>query len=242
MDFKTEDDSLLWDVLTSLVLSLNMRLQWKEIRDVTHKRYERYDKETFGVILNRVLKRLLHSGDIKRESLGHQKVYYFIPKQRKQKITDELVRRFMHKKMDEIWGKLSSNQRKKAVENLTLQHGMLIQAEKHLAETMVSGIKELAEVYSSNLEKPSENINKKYSLEEKEELKRNIENLHILCNKMENDKAQEDNFIKAKWNEHLELSIEFMNKVVDPLYNGNGLEAIHNLMRNAIEEQNKKSQ
>src|SRR3990170_2171957 len=133
MGFGKKDDSLFWDVLTALALSVNMRLQWREIRDIVHKRYEKtYDKETFEVILNRILKRLLQSGYLKRDSKGHQEVYYFIPKKRKQEIIDELNRRFVHKKLDEIWERLSSEQRKKAVENLVQHQGMLIQSEKQL--------------------------------------------------------------------------------------------------------------
>ena len=240
MGFGKKDDSLFWDVLTALALSVNMRLQWREIRDIVHKRYEKtYDKETFEVILNRVLKRLLQSGYLKRDSKGHQEVYYFIPKKRKQEIIDELNRRFVHKKLDEIWERLSSEQRKKAVENLVQHQGMLIQSEKQLVKTFVLGIKELGEVYLSDLNKPPEVAKKELSPGEKQELARQLVILQNECTKVESDMAKEDNTLKEKWKEYMELSLEFTNKVVDSLYNGNGLDAIADLMRKAIAEQGK---
>jgi hypothetical protein len=235
------DGSLCWDVLTCLTLAVDARLRWREIRDILHKKYENtYDKETFEVLLNRILKRLLQSGYLKKDSKGHQKVYYFIPKQRQKDVIQELNRRFMHKKLDEIWERFSSEQRKKAVENLVQQQGMLIQAEKHLVKTFVHGINELGEVYLSDLNKPPNVVRKEYSPEEKQELARQLCILQKDCNKMESGMAKEDDFLKEKWNEYLELSFEFTNKVVDPLYNGNGLEAIGDLMRRALREQDKK--
>ena len=240
MDFGKKDDPLFWDVLTALALSVNMRLQWREIRDVIYNKYEKtYDKETFEVILSRVIKRLFQSGYVKRDSKGHQEVYYFIPKQRQKEIVDELNRRFMHKKLDEIWERLSSEQRKKAVENLVQQQGMLIQADRHLAKTVISGFKDLGEMYLSDLNKPTKKVVKEYSSEEKQELARLVGTLKTLCTKVESDMAKEDSSLKEKWNEWLELSIEFTNKVVDPLYNGNGREAMVDLMRKAIAEQRK---
>jgi len=45
-----EDDSLFWDILTCLAISVNSRLQWYEIRDSLFKKYEKiYDKERFRI-------------------------------------------------------------------------------------------------------------------------------------------------------------------------------------------------
>jgi hypothetical protein len=240
MGFGKKDDPLFWDALTALALSVNMRLQWREIRDIVHKRYEKtYDKETFEVILNRILKRLLQSGYLKRDSKGHQEVYYFIPKKRKQEITEELNRRFMHKKLDEIWERLSSDQRKKAVENLVQQQGMLIQADRHLATTVILGVKDLGEVYLSDLNKPAESVRKEYSQEDKQELATLLSGLQDQCTKIESNIANEDKFLIENFDAILELSLEFTNKIVDPLYNGNGREAIVDLMRKAIAEQDR---
>jgi len=35
---QTKSNELQWDVLTCLVLSVNMKLQWKELRDNLHKK------------------------------------------------------------------------------------------------------------------------------------------------------------------------------------------------------------
>lgn len=240
MGFGKKDDSLFWDVLTALTLSVNTRLQWREIRDIVHKKYEKtYDKETFEVLLNRVLKRLLQSGYVKRDSKGHQEVYYFIPKQCQKEIIDELNRRFMHKKLDEIWERLSSEQRKRAVENLVQQQGMLIQAEKHLAKTVILSVKDISAIYLDGLNKPPESVAKEYSPEEKQKLATQLKSLQEDCVKMESGMAEEDKFLREKFNELLGLSIEFTNKVVDPLYGGNGLKAVEDLMRKAIAEQDR---
>ena len=242
MGFGKKDDSLYWDVLTALALSHNMRLQWREIRDNVHKHYEKvYDKETFEAILSRALKRLLQDGLVRKDPIGHQEVYYFIPKQRQQEIIDELNKRFAHKKLDEIWERLSSEQRKKAVASLVQYQGMLIQAEKHLVKTFVAGMKDLSEVYLSDLNKPPEAVRKEYSPEEKQEFARQLTILQKDFMKVESDIAKEDAFLKEKFNEFLELSFEFTNKIVDPLYGGNSLKATMDLMRKAIAEQEAKN-
>jgi deoxyribodipyrimidine photolyase len=242
MGFRKNDNSIFWDVLTALALSVNSRLRWKEIRDVVHKRYEKtYDKETFEVLLNRVLKRLFQLGHIKKDSKGHQEVYYFIPKQRQKEIIDELNRRFVHKKLDEIWERLSSEQRKRAVENLMHYQALQIQAERHLVKTFVGGLKELGEVYLSDLNSPQEVSKRELSAEEKQELARQLAVLQNDCIKVESAMAKEESTLREKFNEYLELSMEFLNKVVDPLYGGDNFKAIADLMRKAVEEQNKKN-
>ena len=218
-----------------------MRLQWKEIRNVVHKKYEKtYDKETFEVLLTRVLKHLFQSGYVKKDIRGHQEVYYFIPKRRRKVIIDELNRRFMHKKLDEIWERLSSEQRKKAVESLIQRQGLLLQAENHFFKTVLEGLRDLGSVYLSELNKPQMNVRKELSSEKKQELSRQLDTLEKECIKIESNMEKEALTIKENWKEHLELSFEFLNKVVDPLYNGNGLEAIQGLMRKAIAEQDSK--
>ena len=236
-----KNDALFWDVLTALALSVNTRLQWRENRDTVHKKYEKvYDKETFEAILGRVLRNLLQSGYVRKDIKGHQSVFYFIPKRRRQDVIDELNKRWVHKKLDEIWERLSSEQRKKAVESLVENQGMLIQAEKYLIKTLFQGLRELGEDWLSNLNQPSGTTKKDLSLEEKQSLSNQLQILQNQFVKIETEMANEDAVLKEKWKEYLELSFEFTNKVVDPFYHGNGLEAITDLMRKAIDEQNKK--
>lgn len=237
MDFGSKNDSLYWDVLTGLALSVNTRLQWREIRDIVHKKHEKaYDKETLEVILSRVLKRLLQSGYVKRDSKGHQRVYYFIPKQRQKEIIEELNRRFAHRKLDEIWDKLASEQRKKAVEALAHQSKLIVQGEKTMIKDLASVFKDWIPELISSVNKSSETPRKEYSPEEKQELCRELGSLQDQLARIETDMAEEDKFSKEKWEQMTRLSLEFTNKVVDPFYNGKFNEAIEDLMRKAIEE------
>lgn len=240
MDFGRKDDSLFWDILTALALSVNMRLQWREIRDIVHKKYEgTYDKETFEVIFSRVLKRLFQEGYVKKDTVGHQEVYYFIPKQRQQEIVDELNKRFAHKKLDEIWERLSSEQRKKAVETIVFQSNLIIQSQKAMAMNLTSFIEDWIPELVSRVNKAPE-MPREYSPEEKRELLKEIGSLQEQIAEIETNETHENDFWKKKWEQMIELGLEFTNKVVDPLYNGRFNEAIEDLMRKAIAEQNRK--
>jgi hypothetical protein len=98
-----EDDSLFWDILTCLIISDNARLQWFEIRDTLFKKYEAiYDKESFETVLSRFLKRVAHSGYIKKDSVRHQEVYYYIPKRKQKEVVEKLDRRFCTKNLTSI--------------------------------------------------------------------------------------------------------------------------------------------
>ncbi len=119
---------------------------------------------------------------------------------------------------------------------------MLLQAEKHFFKIVLEGLRDLGGVYLSDLNKPQRDVRKELSSEDKQELSRKLDALQKKCMRIESDMEKEASTVKEKWKEHLELSFEFLNKVVDPLYNGNGLEAIQDLMRKAIAEQDRKQQ
>jgi len=241
MDFSGRDDSLYWDVLTCLILTVDKRLRWREIRNTIHEKYEKiYDKETFEVMLNRVLKRLLQSGHVKKESKGHQQVYYFIPKKRQKEISEELDRRFAHEKLDEIWDVLTTEQRKKSVENLALQSRLIIQSGKAFVKNFALSMKDLIGVWVTELERPSRSVEEKYSPEKRQGFLRELGSLQEQLIRIETGMTEEDKFLKEKYEQMIKLSLEFTNKVVDPCYNGRYNEAIEDLMRKAIEEQNKK--
>jgi hypothetical protein len=53
--------------------------------------------------------------------------------------------------------------------------------------------------------------------------------------------VEENKFWKEKWEQMINLGLEFQNKVVDPLYNGRFYDAFEDLMRKAIEEQDKRN-
>jgi hypothetical protein len=234
-----EDDSLFWDILTCLAISVNARLQWSEIRDNLFKKYEKfYDKESFEPVLSRFLKRVAQSGYIKKDSVKHQEVYYFIPKGKQKEVVEKLDRRFMHQKLDEYWDKLSSEQRKKAVENVLFQGRMIVQSQKFMAKEFIRGLKDMSKSFEPQISKFLES--NEYSQEQKQELKNTMEDLDKQFSKINKDAAESEKFVKESWQQFFDLTVEFTNKVVDPFYNGKYFDAIESIMKKEIEERTKK--
>ena len=107
-------DSLEQDIKQFLLTSNNMRAQWKKIRDGI---YDNHKKEysslsSFGVTIDRALKRLVNVGDINKEVAGHRSVFYFIPKSKREKINTQLLRANIHKGFGEYWDANTPEQRK----------------------------------------------------------------------------------------------------------------------------------
>ena len=236
-----EDDSLFWDILTCLAISVNTRLQWSEIRDSLYKKYEKiYDKKSFETVLSRFLKRVAQSGYIKKDNVKHQEVYYFIPKGKQKEVVEKLDRRFMHKKLDEYWDTLSSEQRKKAVENILFQQKMLVQSEKFMIKEFVFGLKDYSKSYEPQISKFLES--NEYSAEQKQDLKNAMDCLDEQFSKINKADAETEKYFRERWQQFFNLTVDFTNKVVDPFYNGKYFDAIESIMKKAIEERTANSQ
>lgn len=237
---QTKRNELQWDVLTCLFLSVTMRLQWKELRDNLHKKYAHCDKESFEVLLSRALARLVKSGDLKKEDKSHQEVYYYIPKRRQQKVIDGISKRFLYKKVDEFWEKFSLEQKKRVAKDLAYSQSMIIRMQNNFVKELLSIFGCWANNRIGELNNPLQLGNTNYSAEEGE-LNSQLVKLKNDCAKMESNLAAEEKFIAENLNALMELSLEFQNYVVDPIYDGNGYKAIQDLMRKAIEEQKRRT-
>jgi hypothetical protein len=239
----TKNDELQWDVLTCLFLSITMRLQWKEIRTNLQTKYFQYDKESFEVLLTRALNHLLKLGDLKKDDKSHQEVYYYIPKRRQQKVIDGISKRFLYKKVDEFGEKFSLDQRKRVAKDLAYSQSMIIRVERNFIKEMLSIFGRWANDSMVELNNPLQEGNtRKYSPEERIELNKQLDKLKTNFANMESNLAAEDKFTAENLKALMELSLEFQNYVVDPIYNGNRHKAIADLMRKAVDEQKAKPQ
>ena len=218
-----------------------MRLQWKELRDSLHKKYVQYDKESFEVLLSRALNRLVKSGDAKKDDKSHQEVYYYIPKRRQKKVIDEISKRFLYKKVDEFWERFSLEQKKRMAKDLAHSQMMIIQGQKIFFKEMLTIFGGWANDSIGELNDPLKQKNLNYTDEEKIKLNNELTKLNSQCNKIENAMAVEDKYLVDNFNSLVKLSFDFLNYVVDPLYDGNGQKAIQDLMRKAVEEQKNKN-
>jgi hypothetical protein len=225
-----EDDSLFWDILLCLSLSDGSRLQWHDLRDKLYQRYRNtYEKETFDTLFGRTLKHIRQDGYAKPDNRGHQKVFYFIPKQKQKEVTEKLSRRFAHKKLDEYWDTLSLEQKRKSIENLMVGQQMLVQAEKSVLE-------ELVRFYLKQAEDRLGTENN-YTANEQLKFKTIIDETHKTMAQMDSSETANDKYLREKWLEHFKLTVEFEKEIVFPYYNGCSYQAIADLMRKAIAEQ-----
>jgi hypothetical protein len=236
-------DDLGLDVLTCLLFSVNMRLQRKEIRDILHKKYAQYDGATFEVLLSRVLDRLLKSGDLKKDNKGHQEVYYYIPKRRQQKVIDGITKRFLHKKVDEFWERFSLEQKKRAAKDVAYSQSMILRVQRKFFKELLSIFSDWANDRVVELNNPLQQGNTcRYSAEKTAELNTTLTNLKSDCARISSNLAAEEQFEAGNLDALMELSLEFQNYVVDPIYNGNGYKAIQDLVRKAVEEQKRRTE
>ena len=239
---QTLNDNLQWDVLACLYFSGSMKLQWKEIRDSLQKKYTQYDKESFEVKLSRALKRLIESGNLKKDDTKHQEVYYFIPKRRQQKVIDGIGKRFLQKKLDEFWDRFSLEQKKKLALKLAQSQSLIIGAERKFIKNFFGLFGDWTKNLHEQLNNPKyEENSSKYSPKERAELSDQLTKLKDDFVKMESNMIAEEKFVAENLNGLMELSLDFQNYIVDPLYNGNGHKAIADLIRKAIEEQKEKT-
>jgi hypothetical protein len=240
MDNK-KNDSLQWDVLTCLFLAPNMRLQWKELRDSLHKKYGQYDKESFETIFARALSRLIKAGDLKKDDKSHQEVFYYIPKRRQQKIIDGISKRFLYRGVDEFWERFSLDQKKRVAKDLALSNAMMAQNQKNIVKDMFNMFGGWADNWLVELNDPLNTKSSNFTLEDKNKLSDAIGKLKGHIAEIDSNIKAEDKFVLENYNSLIDLSFDFLNYVVDPLYGGNGIKAVHDLMKRAIDEQKMKS-
>ena len=236
-------DSLEFDIKRALVTSPNSELQWHILRNELLQKYSKYDESTFNTLLHRKLKKLIITGDLKKKSLGHQEVYYRINKKHLSTIKDELDRTFAHKLFDDIWKSFTPEQRKREMTNLLGERGKVINILQETSLNLLNFAKEEAESLKNRLENPTEEMKSKYSSEDMKKISEQVEsqisqmkqiseNLTLSKNKItEQDVIAEIDFLK-----------EFKVKVVDPNYSGNFKVALKDLMKKALEKEEKKNE
>lgn len=232
-------DSLEFDVKRALVKSPSNRMQWHNIRDELFGKYTQYDKASFTTILNRKIQKM---NGIEKESLGHQQVFYFISKNYLKKVTEETDRELAHRRFDEIWDTFTSEQRKRELKYLLNQRLMPGVIYGRIGNDLLSFFEEQFQDYITRLENPSEDISKKYSPpERKKYLKELANNLSDIKKFKSNPFFKKQDISDEKFTKLLSLTKEFTEKIVEPKYAGRMDEAIQDLMRKAIqEEENKK--
>jgi len=226
-----------------LALSPAMRLQWREIFKALHPRYKKdyKTKNSFSVTLHRKLRKLVDAGDLDFEERGHQQVFYFIPKKRQKKVMEEIERASALRKFDAFWDSFSSDQRKRIIRDSVAEQQLFLSFMRNVSSEFLSMTQELVEPWISKLENPTEDIKTKYSQKEREQFLREFYDAQKALEKIKADMARDKQQVisEEEFRTLLSLTQEFMDKVV-PKYHGGWREAITDLMRKAVEEQNKR--
>ena len=83
-------DDIEIDVLSTLTQNPNHRLQRCNIRNNLTEKYKKYAEDSFNNILQRKLSHLCSAGLLKKDDVGHQQVYYHIPKEKQQEVNQRL--------------------------------------------------------------------------------------------------------------------------------------------------------
>jgi hypothetical protein len=58
---------------------------------------------------------------LRRISLGHQRVFYFVARENFSKVSEEIDREIAHRRFDDVWDSFSPEQRKRELQNLLKQ-------------------------------------------------------------------------------------------------------------------------
>ena len=232
-------DSLEFDIKRALATSPNSQLQWHIIRDELYPKYEKeYDRGSFTTILQRKMDKIRLSGEIDKKVVGHQKVFYYIPSDNLQRIRDDLDRELAHRRFDEIWNTFSPEQRKRELKHLYGQSFLAIALTRNIAQEIASVVKDQSESLILRLKNPTEEIETKYSAQEREQYLKQLQNGVSDLQKMEDDIREQQKLVNDNaFHELLNLTKEFMDKVVETKYSGNWNLAILTLMKKAVEEQ-----
>lgn len=232
-----------YDIKLMLVLSPGMRLQWKEIFNPLYSKYEKEHKtkNSFSVTLHRKLGNLIHCGDLEKEEKGHQQVFYFVPKKHQKRVVEELERAYVFKKFDEFWDAFSLDQRKKIVRDFTAQQHLFILIMRNFSLEFLKMAQEYAEPWISRLENPTEDIKAQYSPEERKQFLKEFHDGQKELEKIKSNIVRDSQPISnEEFRELMKLTQEFMDEVV-PKYPRGWREAITDLMRKAIAEENKRN-
>jgi len=165
---------------------------------------KRYGKNTLNVMLHRDLNRLVNSGYLKKNDVGHKNVYYYIPKRRKPKIAEYLEDRFQRKMLDDFWNALTPEQRKKWVQAFIRQQQIMIKPVlKNLGKLRME-IRDWIEQLISDLENPNAYTKQRYSSKERREL---LEKLSKEKDKIEKEEKEEK---QALWKPNYEEYRQFL--------------------------------
>jgi len=232
-------DPIEYDIKLMLTLSPAKKLRWREILNTLYPKYKkaRRTKSSFSVTLNRKLKRLIDSGDLEKEVKGHQQVFYFIPKKRQEKVNVEVERAYVFKNFDSFWDEFSLDQKKKIVRDTAAQQQLFIYFLQRISLKFLSKTQELLEPWISKLENPTEDIESKYTPEERKEFLKEFHKGRKELEKFKSEIAQDNQPLgKDKIEELLSLTQEFIDRVV-PKYPGGWREAMMDLMRKAVEQE-----
>ncbi len=234
-------DSMEYDIKFMLASSPVMRLQWKVIFNTLYSKYknEYTTKNSFSVTLYRKLKGLIKQGDLEKDEKGHQQVFYLIPNERARKVIEEIEKVTIHKKLDAFWESFSLEQRKRLIQDSLAQQQLFVSFLRKFFIDFLSTTQQLVEPWVPKLEDPTEDIQAKYSKEERERFLMEIRNLQKDSEKLKNDFARDNQPISnEEFRKALRLTKEFMDKVV-PKYSGGWREAIMDLMQKALNEKQK---
>ena len=79
------------DILTTLIEAPDCRKRSSELEKELFIKYKKvYSEESFHTHFNRCIKRLCAYGLVKKASLGHQRVFYYMPKNQRQAVKTDL--------------------------------------------------------------------------------------------------------------------------------------------------------
>jgi hypothetical protein len=118
---------------------------------------------------------------------------------------------------------------------------MIIQVERHFVKELFSIFNGWTNDTIVKFNDTSKGKMGNYSPEERAKLNNDLMKLKDDCAKFETNLVAEEKFVVENLNALMELSLDFQNWVVDPVYQGNVQKAVSDLMRKAVEEQKAKS-
>jgi ubiquitin-protein ligase len=236
-------DSLELDIKRALMTSPNLQLQWHEIRDELYEKYKQYDKATFTTTLHRKLMKFLVSGEIEKKEIGHQEVFYYIPKKRQKKINEELERELAHRTFDEIFESFTPQQRKRELQNLLKQRQLPVVLMRNILLELVPFMEEQTKLLSARLENPTDETKAKQSPAEREHSLKELRRMQEEVEKIKKDILWEKQRVVAPEDLKAQLNLihEFIALVVEPKYSGKFFEAVTDLMRKAVEDEKRRN-
>jgi len=176
-----ELDGLQLDILGAMMLNFERRMQRRAIRDSVFPKYEKvYSKDTFDVILSRKLNSLYDMGLLKRDNVGHQRVFYYIPKGRIEEVVKYLEKQEAYQLFDKYWDMLTPEQQKELTRSLHKSLQRLLSTMERFTLIFEQSRGKMSEHIVELLEHLDEFTQRQYSEEERREF---LEQLHQLLKK-----------------------------------------------------------